>query len=286
MGTTYGTGWMHRNLTRMLRWMDVRVLYVFSAVFIVPVTMFFRTSRHAYRFLRTAFGWSRLKAFAGTYTNLRKFSQVVIDRFAMYAGKKFDLVLVGKERFDELAKEEDGFIQLSAHVGNYELAGYSLVAEDKPMNALVFGGEKQTVMDSREQMFDPSHIKMIPIQSDMSHVFNINNALSDGEIMSMPADRMLGSAKKVSVTFFGRTVNLPAGPFTIAAARGCEVLAVNVMKSGTKQYTIIVTPIEYDRAAGRKQQIACMAQAYATELERVLRLYPHQWYNYFDFWNQ
>lgn len=39
-GTTFGTGWMHIYLTMFLRYVDVRFLYVFAAVFIVPVCFF------------------------------------------------------------------------------------------------------------------------------------------------------------------------------------------------------------------------------------------------------
>lgn len=285
-GTTFGTGWMHRYLTMFLRYVDVRFLYVFAAVFIVPVCFFLPTSRHAYRFFRRALKQNAVRAAWSTYKNLVLFSQVVIDRFAMYAGQKFDIVLKGYEHFDRLVKQEDGFVQLSAHVGNYELAGYNLVSKDKLINALVFGGEKETVMNARLKMFGVSNIHMIAITPDMSHIFKVNEALAKGEIVSMPADRMIGSAKKVHVTFFGQNVNLPAGPFMVAAMRGCDLLAVNVMKSAIRQYTIFVTPIKYNGQAPRKQQIQSMAQTYASELERVVSNYPYQWYNYFDFWNQ
>ncbi len=286
VGTTFGNGWMHRSLTNVLRWMDVRFLYLFTAIFVAPVCLFLPTTKYGYRFLRSVFRLNRLKALWGTYKNLLLFSQVVIDRFATYAGKKFDIVVEGYEHFSHLAKQADAFVQLSAHIGNYELAGYNLVAENKPMNALVYGGEKESVMNSRNRMFETNNIKMIAIQPDMSHIYSINDALSKGEIVSMPADRITGSSKKVEITFFGRKVNLPAGPFMVASMRGCNVLAVNVMKSALKQYTITVTPIEYDKEMGQKQQIHTIAQAYATELERLLRIYPYQWYNYYDFLNQ
>ena len=35
MGSTFGNGWMHKNLIRILRVVDVRVLYLFSDIFIV-----------------------------------------------------------------------------------------------------------------------------------------------------------------------------------------------------------------------------------------------------------
>ncbi len=285
-GTTFGNRFMLQSLTWMLKWVDVRIVYAFVAIFVIPFTCLLPSSRHAYRFLRQAIGYGRIKALCGTYKNLVLFSQVVIDRFAMYAGKKFDIELEGYEHFCRLAKEDDGFVQLSAHVGNYELAGYTLIAEDKTMNALVFGGEKQTVMEGREQMFGTNNIKMIAMRQDMSHIFDINQALAGGEIVSMPADRLFGSTKSVEVKFFGGEVALPVGPFQVAAMRGCNVLAVNVVKSAVKTYTIYVTPLCYDKDNGRQQQIQQIAQAYASELERVLRLYPHQWYNYFDFVHQ
>lgn len=66
------------------------------------------------------------------------FAQVVIDRFAMYAGRHFHVDIEGMEYFQELAARPEAFVQLSAHVGNYELAGYTLVSDKKRLNALVF----------------------------------------------------------------------------------------------------------------------------------------------------
>ena len=78
----------------------------------------------------------------------------------------------------------------------------------------------------------------------------------------------------------------PAGPFRVAVMRGLDVLAVNVMKIGAKRYKIIITPLHYDKTATRQRQTDMLADAYVAELEKVLRCYPTQWYNYFEFWNE
>ncbi len=285
-GKTFGTGWMHRSLTQMLRVVDPRIFYVFAAVCIAPFCLFLPATRHAYRFLRHTLRQGRIAAAWGTFANVVLFSQVVIDRFAMYAGRRFDIRTSGYEHFRALADADEGFIQLSAHVGNYELAGYSLTSDQKPMNALIFAGEKESVIEARRQMFSQTGIQMIAIREDMSHVFRVNEALADGEIVSMPADRVVGSQKRVEVSLFGQKAQLPAGPFLVAAMRGSSVLAVNVMKSGVRQYAITVTPLHYDTAAPRRLQASQLAQAYADELERVVRAHPCQWYNYFDFFRQ
>ena len=284
-GATYGSGWMHKWLVKSLKIFDVRLLYVFSYIFVVPVCVIMNKSRKTtYHFLRKRIGYGRWKAAWKTYVNHCLFSQVVIDRFAMYAGKKFKVEIEGYDHFLQLAMKPEGFVQLSAHIGNYEIAGYTLVAEHKPFNALVFFGEKESVMTNRSHMFEHTNIKMIQAKQDMSHVFEMNNALASGETLSMPADRMLGSKKHLDLFFLGKMAKFPAGPFSMTTIRGVDALAVNVMKVAAKSYKIYVTQLKYDKTADKKQQIRQLAEAYVAELERVIRIYPTQWYNYFEFW--
>lgn len=286
-GTTYGGRGLHNAIIKALKVVDVRVFYVFSNIFVVPICLLRNPSAAVtYRYFRQRLGYSRGEAFWATYVNHCKFSEAVIDKFAMYAGKKFKTKVIGYEHFDKLAWQEDGFMQLSSHVGNYEIAGYTLVAKEKDLYAVVFGGEKESVMQNRDRMFSLTNIHMIPELSDMSHLFAINNALSDGQIVSMAADRTSNSAKTLKIRFLGKEASFPLGPFATAVSRGVEVLAVNVMKSAAKAYTVYVSPLRYDRSLPKKEQMAQLAEKYVSELERIVHLYPTQWYNYFEFWEK
>ena len=276
---------MHKWLITLLRVIDIRIIYIFTYVFVIPPCLFRPGFKYIYRYFRERWGLSLVKAFFKTYQNHCMFGQVVIDRFAMYAGKRFKCDIDGYEFFQQLAEEPDAFIQLSSHIGNYEMAGYTLVSTKKPFNALVYWGEKQSVMENRANMFSDKNIRMISIKEDMSHLFLIDNALQKGEIVSMPADRIFGSKKSVNESLLGAKVKLPLGPFSVATMRGLNVLAVNVMKSSTMGYTIYVKPLSYDKQAPRNKQIEQLAHSYVTELERIIKMYPTQWYNYFDFWN-
>lgn len=285
-GTTYGNGWMHRYLIRFLRYIDVRFFYVFTAIFVVPVCLVTNRSRKtAYHYFRTVLGNGRCRSAWLTYINHCMFSQAVIDKFAMYAGKRFEVEVVGFDTFHALADREEGFLQLSSHIGNYEIAGYTLVSDKKAINAIVYADEKASVMQNRNSMFAKTNIRMIAIRPDMSHLFEIDKALCNGDIVSFPTDRSMGEARCVECMFFGRKARFPQGPFSVAAMRGLDVLAVNVMKAGVKKYMIYVTPLQYDKGQPRKEQIRQLSQAYVEELEKRLRQYPTQWYNFFDFWN-
>ncbi len=287
-GTTYGNAWMHKWLIRMLRHIDVRILYLFVAIFVIPVCLVLNPSRGiAYRYFRRRIGYGRLKSAWKTYVNHCLFGQVVVDKFAMYAGKKFDVEVENYNEFLERAsREEEGFVQLSAHIGSYEIAGYTLAVESKSFNALVFAGEKASVMQNRNKMFADTNINMIAIQPDMSHLFEIDKALTDGGIVSMPADRINGSQKCIEHVFLGAKAKFPLGPFSVATMRGLDVLAVNVMKDSLTSYKIYVTPLAYDKEASRQEQIRQLSSAYVAELEKRVRQYPTQWYNYFEFWQE
>lgn len=284
-GTTYGNAWMHKWLICLLRYIDVRVLYAFTSVFVIPVCLLVNPSAGIiYRYFRKRHHYGRLKSVLKTYRNHCLFGQVVIDRFAMYAGKKFDIVIEGQEYYHELASREESFIQLSSHIGNYEIAGYTLTEETKTLNALVFFGEKASVMMNRAKLFAGRNVKMIGIRPDMEHLFEIDDALRKGEIVSMPADRLFGSQKKLQIPFLGGVADFPYGPFSIATMRGLNVLAMHVVKEMPKVYKIYVTPLQYNKEASRKEQIQELSQKYVAEVERIVKLYPTQWYNYFEFW--
>ncbi len=278
---------MHRWLIKLLKVIDVRIVYWFASLFVVPPTLILSGNgrRPIYSYFRRRHCFGKWKSAWMTYLNFCVFAKVVIDRFAMYAGKRFEIDFDGYDHWQTLSASPSGFVQLSSHIGNYELAGYSLRAENKRFNALVFGGEKETVMANRAMLFDSNNIRMIPMQTDMSHLFTIDKALSDGEILSMPADRIFGSQKSFSVTFLGAQAKLPQGPFTIAALRETPIVYVVVMKTGAKRYKITIRPVEAPAGLTGRQKAKALADGYARLLEDTVRQHPTQWFNYFDFWN-
>lgn len=273
-------------LIAILRLTGVRPVYAVMAVMVVPFYVLVRRQAFMaiYHYMRHRQGFGPWKSLRLTFLNHYRFGQVVIDRFAMYAGVKFQLDRVNNELFASLCEGDDGFIILSSHVGNYEMAGYTFTAAQKHYNALVYNGEKQSVMENRRRVFAQHNIKMIPTGEDMSHIFAMNSALADGEIVSIPSDRVFGSPRTVECRLLGAKASLPLGPFALATQREAEVIAIFVMKEKAYRYTVYIRPIEADVHLKRSERTAALAQAFATELEAILKKYPEQWYNYYEFW--
>ena len=45
----------------------------------------------------------------------------------------------------------------------------------------------------------------------MGHLFEINAALANGEVVSMPSDRVFGSDKHLAIDFLGEKAKFPYG---------------------------------------------------------------------------
>ena len=285
-GRTDGLPWMQRSLIAMFRVLPLGLLYGVMAL-VVPFYMLFgKGYKTTYRFFREGFGYGKLKAFWNVYVNHFCFGQVILDRFAVYAGKKFDFKVEGQPVSDELEKRPEGFIQLSCHVGNYEMSGYSVHSRYKKLYILAYSGETETIMSNRQREFARHNVEMIMVKEDLSHLFALNSALDNGDIVSMMADRVFGSQKVVECQFLSKTTKFPMGPFSIAIQKNASVLAVFVMKEGMKKYHIFIEKVNYDTSANKREQVVQLAQNFVLVLEKMIRQYPTQWFNYYDFWKK
>ena len=274
---------MQRTLIRLYRFLPLGVLYGCMALVIPFYMLFAKGFKASYAFFRKRMGYGPVKSFFHVYKNEFEFGKVVLDRFAAFAGKRFRLTVPRMDLFDDLCAGEKGFIQLSSHVGNYELVGYTLVSPRR-INALMFGGETATIMQNRAALFGHTGVRMVPVLEDLSHIYVLNNALADGEIVSLPGDRVFGSQKTVECAFFGAKAKFPAGPFVLAVQREAPVLTVFVMKEGRRDYKVLLERLPESEGKTRQERVQALADAYASILEKVVRQYPDQWYNFYDFW--
>ncbi len=286
-GKTDGQPWMQRSLIAMFRVLPLWLLYGVMAL-VIPFYMIFNRKGYQaiYGFFRKRMGYGPLKAFGNVYLNHFRFGQVILDRFGAFAGKKYQFECEGLELMEHLESLPKGFLMLSSHVGCYEMVGYSLKPKTKKMNALVYAGETATVMENRQRVLGRNNIQMVPVKEDLSHLFALNAAIDNGDIVSMPADRIFGSQKSVECQFFGAKANFPLGGFAMAVQKEVPVLAVFVMKIGMKKYRVFLKSVECDSQAKKRDQMTQLAQGFATQLEDIVRRYPTQWFNYFDFWQQ
>lgn len=274
-GQTGGTHWMQRALVSIIRHTDIRVAYGAMHLWLVWYIIVRRNERHgAYLFHRRR-GRTRVQAALDVYRSFYHFGKAIIDRFAVYAGQRFEVVVDNSELYYGRVHSKDGFVMLFSHVGNTEMAGYFLTTPDKPMHILAYGGESPVVMAHRAKVLEQNNIGLITIQpGDMSHIYRINEVLQQGAVLATAADRHIGDAT-TTCTFMGAEAQLPLGPFRICQAVKQPVLVVFVLKQDAKTYRVTCEQLPPTRD---------LAQQFAQAMERVALAHPYEWFNFFDFW--
>jgi len=104
----------------------------------------------------------------------------------------------------------------------------------------------------------------------------------------MHGDRFIEGNKIVMVDFLGRPAPFPTGPVNLAARFGAPVSYVFAVKETRKHYHFFATPlqtIEFSNNLKKRELILKQAVGnYVAAFERIVKRYPHQWFNYFDFW--
>lgn len=293
-GRTHGGSLGQRGLLFIFRHLSyplaLLLLYPILGIVVFFYMLFSRTGfKSVLYYFRKIHKYGILKALYKTYINHYYFGQNLFDKFALFAGKKnaFKVSIKGQELFDEIINSPKGAIIASSHVGNFEISGYLLHQTRKRINGIIYSEENPVIQHYRNQILRENNVQQIPVLEDMSHIFLINNVLSNGEILTMPCDRLYTGNKFVKVDFMGQKADFPTGAYHLAVKFDVPVLTLFVMKESVNRYQIYLSRI--DRYPGNylsaDEKIKMLAGNYVEELEKILRKYPEQWYNFYKFWN-
>ena len=285
-GVTGGSVVGQKAMKILFSVVHVRIGYAILAL-VIPFYMLFARKGYLaiYRYFRIRHGYPVMKSFVKTYRNHYLFGQMMLDRFSVYAGqKKFKIDNPDNDLFLEMVDAQQGCVIATAHVGNPELCGYLLSQQTKRINSTIYGGEAKEVQKNRTKTLGDNNVRLIPVSDDMSHLFLINEALQNGEFVSLPCDRAFGSNKTMDCDFMNGKADFPVGAFVLALQFHVPVIALFVLKMPAMRYRIHVIRIPVPQEGGKREQIRRMACSYAEILERIVRQYPEQWFNFYDFW--
>lgn len=244
-----------------------------------------KSTRSIYYYFRKRLQYTTFKSVLSVYKNYYTFGKTIIDKTAISSGlkKQFTYEFDGVETIIDLLDKKQGGIMISAHVGNFEIAEFFFEEIDtrSQISLVTTDAERRNIKEYMEKVTVRSNIKFILVSDDMSHIFEINNALSNGDLVCFTGDRYMKGSKVLTESLLGQPANFPAGPFVLASRLNVPVLFVYVMKETNKHYHL------YSRRAESKSRDAQgLLKEYTQSVEWMLKKYPLQWFNYFDFWER
>ena len=180
----------------------------------------------------------------------------------------------------ELLQGFDGaLISLTAHVGNWELAGRVLAQHSARTTHVVVAVEEAQALE-RWLRRDGGGLKFVP-RTPPTVSLTLLAALRRGEAVALQGDRALGNRGDVPITFFGHKAPFPVGPFHLARAAGVPVVPAFCTLDVDGRYVLRVLPPMKIARGDEEQALA----AWVGTLESIVAEKPTQWFNFFDVWN-
>lgn len=185
----------------------------------------------------------------------------------------------GRERLEAAMAEARGLILMTAHLGNWELAGRILALRFARPTHVVVATEPDPGVE-RFLRGAPAPVRFVT-RSHPTAVVRLLAALRRNEIVALQGDRALGTRGDVAVDFFGAPALFPLGPFVLARAAGAPVVPAFCVLGADRRYTVSLG--EAIRVAAEGETVAL--RAWVRVLEEAVRRHPEQWFNFFDCWS-
>ena len=190
------------------------------------------------------------------------------------------LALVGaRSGTEHLDRLEGAVISLTAHVGNWDLAGRLLARQSARPTHIVVAVEEAPSLE-RWLRRDADGVRFVP-RSGPTVSVSLMTALRRGEAVALQGDRALGSRGDVWVPFFGYPAPFPVGPFRLARAAAVPVVPAFCTLDADQRYAVRVLEPLVVASGGEEDAL----RAWVAILERIVRERPTQWFNFFDIWN-
>jgi len=233
-------------------------------------------------YFREKHGFSLLKSWWYTFRNNFVFGQTLIDKVAIAAGleDRYTYEFDGIENIQQLAEDESAGIMISAHVGNFELAQHFMHGFQKKIYLVSTDEERRAIKELLESIMAKPKVEFILVKEDMSHIFEINRVIEEKQLLVFTGDRFLPNTKTLTGTLLGEEAEFPAGPFILSSRLKTPVLFVYVMREKNRHYHLYARKAEF-----KNRDAQSLLEAYTQSIEAILKKYPLQWFNYYDFWS-
>ncbi len=282
-GTTFG----YRIFVSILQHFGVFPAYLLLRVVVVYYFLFsFKSSKLIFHYFHKKLQYSRLRSLGLLYKNYYRLGQAIIDKVVIMSeiDNKFTWHFDGEENLRKITALQKGGLLLSAHLGNWEIAGHLLKRLDTRINVVMYDGEHQQIKKYMEGVTGKRNMRVIIIKDDLSHIYAISEALKNNELVCIHADRFVAGNKTLVNDFLGAPAKFPAGPFVLAATFKVPLSFVFAFKETDRHYHLYATELKEYKGLSKDKMIRQVLSEFAEEMEKKAKLYPEQWFNYYNFW--
>lgn len=284
-GKTRGTVFGFKVFIFFIKHLGVNAAYLLMHL---PVPYFYlverKNSKGLYNYFKNRLTYSSANSAISVYRSYFEFGKTLVDRLALLSGLRsnYTFEFDGENYIKEALVQKKGGILISAHVGNFELAQY-FFKERLPnahISIVISDQDHENIKEYLQQYLNKDVAKLIVVQDDMSHIFEIHSALKENRIVCISGDRYMAGTKFMEAELLGKKAKFPVGPFHLAARLDVPVLFVYLMREPKKHYHLYARKVDTINDSPEE-----VLDKYTSSVEKILASYPLQWFNFYDFWN-
>ena len=223
------------------------------------------------------------------FRHYHAFAATVLDRVFLLNGRfaDFDVHMYGKVMVDEVIARGDGCFLLGAHLGSFEIVrALGRNANVPPMN-LVMYEENARKLNSVLNAINPELPVHVIALGKVDSMLRVEAALARGELVGMLGDRTIAGEGTIRREFLGEQASLPLGPLRIAIMLKRPIVMMFGVYRGGRKYDIHFESLADMRFLERSERVGAIdhaLNAYLARIEHYCRLYPYNWFNFYDFW--
>src|SRR5262245_22139603 len=133
-----------------------------------------------------------------------------------------------------------GLVTVTAHVGNWEMAGRLLATGARRTTHVVTTPHELPELE-RWVRRDGDGLRFVP-RAHPGIGVELVVALRRGDVVALQGDRALGTRGDVMIPFFGRLAPFPLGPFVLARAAGVPVVPAVCLLGRSHRYHLFMAP--------------------------------------------
>lgn len=218
------------------------------------------------------------------------YAQMITDSYAVHMdlGLPVAVETTGRDHLLTALQRGQGVIAITGHLGMWQIGGFMAEFKELAPFCMAMAAEPNPEVQAFEERFR-SRFQIVYTTDSPFSSLPLASALRHGSIVGMQMDRHLGG-QTVAVPFCGALAHFSVGPAMLARATGAPLVPIFFvvdtapLRLRRRLRHCIEAPIEVPRTADRDADVAEATARLAQVLERYVKQYPTQWYNFHDFW--
>ncbi len=277
---------------RFMIWVALRLGRPVGRALLYPISAYFVAfSRNATRGIRVYLQrvLQRPTSLLDIFRHYHCFASTLLDRIFLLNGKMelFNFNYHNHRTLLDRVDKGQGCLLLGSHLGSFEVVRGSRVTRPNAVIKILMHEDNAPLINEVLGELDPGMAQCIIPLGEPDTMIRVKECLDRGEQVGTLGDRIFKNDKSVSCKFLGHMANFPTGPILLASIVKAPVILFFGLYRGDNRYDIFfelfTEQIILDRT-NREQSLQEWTQRYVDRLQYYCQIAPHNWFNFYDFW--